>query len=46
MQDCSLCPRRIRPGQVIAKVFATGEWTHVGCLVRSINLPHGAPGAL
>ena len=35
--DCGLCGQRVRPGQPMAKDFDTGEWPHVGCLVRKIN---------
>ncbi len=36
-QDCSLCPRRIRPGKKLGKDFETNEWVHVGCLFRKMH---------
>lgn len=35
--DCQLCTRRVRVGKPMAKDFDTGEWVHVGCLVRKIS---------
>lgn len=37
-QDCSLCPRRIKPGKKIGKDYATNEWVHVGCLFRKMHV--------
>lgn len=36
-QACHLCPQRIKAGQRMGKDFDTGQWAHLGCLVRKIS---------
>lgn len=37
--DCALCEIKVKPGQRVAKHFATDSWVHVGCMVRRLNSP-------
>ena len=34
--DCSLCDRRVKPGQRIALHFETEAWVHLSCMMQML----------